>query len=231
MIKKRCAATNCLALVVDSCSTRTHGKTIGIKRVANFLNKLQKTLQILWGWKVHFALRPLVSKHRVTYVLILASSHHEFTTESNLCNFNLCLIWVISTLASLRHSFYHFFWLMHTAAVYSHGCQWISEDEDERYEEERQRLPEVMRRLNSMKNLLYKTNYFSKESFHQCAAAGPCAITWLCVRVRLFVFIMRRAAMNAWDDLFFLLFLCLPLMQLICKYKVIATQLWRFELK
>lgn len=101
-------------------------------------------------------------------------------------------------------------------------CWFLREDESERYEEEmsktwtsgrereqrerdRQRLPEVMRRLNSislLKNLLYKTNYFSKGSFH-CVAVGLCATTWLRAHVRLFVFIMWRAVMNAWDDLFF----------------------------
>lgn len=81
----------------------------------------------------------------------------------------------------------------------------------------------------TLKNLLYKTNYFSKESFHHCMAAGPRAVTWL--RVRLFVFIMWHAAMNARDDLFFLLCLRPPLTQLICKYEVIVTLWWRFELK
>lgn len=29
----------------------------------------------------------------------------------------------------------------------------------------------------TLKNLLYKTNYFSEESFHHCIAVGPIAIT------------------------------------------------------
>lgn len=41
----------------------------------------------------------------------------------------------------------------------------------------------------------------------------------------------KVVVVNAWDDLFFLLFLCLPLTQFICKCEVIVTLLFRFELK
>lgn len=73
-------------------------------------------------------------------------------------------------------------------------CLSLCEDQTDRYEEgkewetatrerERERQTEMARGdeeikfLLSLKNLLYKTNYFSKESFHHCIAVGLCAIT------------------------------------------------------
>ena len=81
----------------------------------------------------------------------------------------------------------------------------------------------------ALKNWLHKTNDFSEESFHHRVAVGPCAVIRLRARDRLFVFITRRAALNAWDDLFFSFRFSACLARSKCK--VIVTPVWRFELK
>ena len=116
-------------------------------------------------------------------------------------------------------------------AVHSHGRWWfirvhssssLCEDESDRYEEgkewetarrmrDRHRLPEAMRRLNSIS--LWKicsTRQITplKKVFIAVWQWGPRAVTWLHSRVWLFVFIMWRAAMSAPDDLFFPLSAC-----------------------
>lgn len=88
------------------------------------------------------------------------------------------------------------------------------EDENGRYEEERwvggerekdKRLPEVMRRLNSISLWeICSTRQITslKKVFIIGWQWGPCAVAWLHACVELFVFIMWCAAVNVWDDLF-----------------------------
>lgn len=239
----------CLALVVDFCTMRTRGKTSSIK--TKFQNKLQKPWEycgcggstLPWGiWLMYYR----VTAHDgvgTIRTLTLTSSHREFTTEPNLCNHSVldmsnshsaynvhaCCFHVTNSFDSCTQQLFIHMSVNH----WSMFC--VSLREDGKRERGRQteiaRGDEEIKFHLTLKKLLYKTNYFSNESFHHCMAVGPRAITWLRAGDRLFVFIMWRAVMNAWNDLFFPLSPCLPLTQLICKYKVIVTQLWRWELK
>lgn len=89
---------------------------------------------------------------------------------------------------------------VYAAAVYSHGYQGITQvcsvflcvrirltdvrrgksgrqQQEKEREKDEARGDEEIKFLLSLKNLLYKTNYFSKESFHHCIAVGLCALT------------------------------------------------------
>ena len=98
----------------------------------------------------------------------------------------------VCTAARLLHPHNRFLWLTRAGAVYSHGRWWfirahsvssLCGDESDRYEEGREwekgrQTPiawgdEEIKFHLTLKNLLYKTNYFSKESFHRCMAVGP----------------------------------------------------------
>lgn len=188
--------------------------------------------------EIHFALRPLGwVQHRAlqSYGIILTL----FTTEPNLCTFNLSLILIVSTrctagmpvafmppLFLIKRTQWLFVHMDVSESVKFHSVFLLCQDGNGRHEEgeewetatrEREREREIARGDEikfhlTLKNLLNKTNYFSKESFHCCIAVGLSATTWLRSRVRLFVFIMWRAAV-----IYFSLSLCLPLTQLICK--------------
>jgi len=149
------------------------------------------------GWKVNLASRPLRSKHRT-----VAYNDVHYTRKPDYCNFNLCLIWVITTVCTTGTSRD---WCIlinaYGSCLFPRMCE--DEDEDESDEEkERRLLPEVLRRLNSIApkrksdlpdELLLRRRFSSSRGtpWHDDVP-----------RVGLLVFIMRRDAMSARDDLF-----------------------------